>query len=338
MKSWCTVDRSFAGRGWFRLCGTAAGFAFVASAGSVSPALAQSVGEPPIAQALFEEARGLMTAGHYEEACSKFAESQRLDKASGTLLNLALCHEKLGKTATAWAEYNDVVATARVEGNSERHKIALERTRELEPKLCHLSVVSTPDVTAKGNFLMRVDGMPLGAAAWGVAIPVDPGSHVVEVTVAGKKPWSGNVDMRADGSSWVITVIAPEDDGAETALQDDAQVASNTAARRRLPYLIGGAGALFLGAGVFLGLHAKADWDERNRHCPGNVCDQLAVDAGNDAHKLALATDGAFAVGLVGIGLATYFAVTEPKKPASASSFGLSLAGDQIRLDYGGHF
>src|SRR5258707_389594 len=78
----------------------------------------------PMAQALFEEARALMNSHHVEEACLKFAESQRLDPASGTLLNLAVCHEKQGKTATAWSEYNDVVAAARRERNLERQRIA----------------------------------------------------------------------------------------------------------------------------------------------------------------------------------------------------------------------
>src|SRR4051794_13341253 len=48
------------------------------------PAVAQSHADPPIAQALFEQARALMAAHRYEEACSKFAESQRVDPASGT--------------------------------------------------------------------------------------------------------------------------------------------------------------------------------------------------------------------------------------------------------------
>src|SRR5258706_15511963 len=115
-------------------------------------------GDQPMAQALFEEARALMNSQHVEEACLKFAESQRLDPASGTLLNLAVCHEKQGRTATAWSEYNDVVAAARRERNQERERIASERIREVEPKLCHLSVVSGESGTERA-LVIKVDGV-----------------------------------------------------------------------------------------------------------------------------------------------------------------------------------
>src|SRR5262249_47502985 len=45
-----------------------------------SPALAQkSVGDKAAAEALFDQAKRLAATGRYEEACLKFAESQKLD-------------------------------------------------------------------------------------------------------------------------------------------------------------------------------------------------------------------------------------------------------------------
>jgi hypothetical protein len=306
--------------------------------GNARTAFAQATGESAIAQALFEQARVLMTDGHYEEACSKLAESQRLERASGTLLNLALCHEKVGKTATAWSEYNDVVAAARLEGNDERQRIATDRTRELEPRLCHLTLVSSPEVAALGNVTIRMDGVTLGLAAWGMPIPVDPGNHEVEVTVPGRKTWSQHVSLQRDGESSSLSVVAPQEEPLKSPAPSDADTRPGTDARKRIALAIGGGSILVLGAGTTFGLLAKSSWDERNGHCPADVCDDQAVSAAKRARVFALAADGAFSVGVVGIGLATYLALTSSKGTTSIAPFGISVASDRVQLAYGGHF
>ncbi|HEU4616168.1 MAG TPA: hypothetical protein VFS15_28920, partial [Kofleriaceae bacterium] len=48
---------------------------------------------------LFEEGRALAKQGKYEQACATFSRSLELERAPGTLLNLADCHEHLGHLA-----------------------------------------------------------------------------------------------------------------------------------------------------------------------------------------------------------------------------------------------
>src|SRR4051794_963949 len=96
-----------------------------------TPARAQQ-NDVAAAEALFRQAKALFAAGDYAAACPKFAESQRIDRATGTLLALAACHELQGKTATAWAEFGEVEAASHREGRADRERAAHEHAMRLE--------------------------------------------------------------------------------------------------------------------------------------------------------------------------------------------------------------
>ncbi|MDF2698209.1 MAG: hypothetical protein K0S65_6592, partial [Labilithrix sp.] len=99
-----------------------------------------SVSEQMLAQSLFDEARQLMDRGKYAEACPKLAESQRLDPGGGTLLNLAICHEKEGRFGTAYLEMKAASSQAGKDGRKDREKIANERLTALGPRVPRLAV------------------------------------------------------------------------------------------------------------------------------------------------------------------------------------------------------
>ncbi len=63
-------------------------------------------GDKALAESLFESGRQLMDEGKFAEACDKFQSSNDEDPSPGALINLAGCQEKLGKTASAWANSN----------------------------------------------------------------------------------------------------------------------------------------------------------------------------------------------------------------------------------------
>src|SRR3954466_12769231 len=76
-----------------------------------SAALAQPAGAQ--AEVLFRQGRDLLTAGKVAEACSAFEESEKLQPAVTTRLNLAGCREKLGELATAWGMFLDAARDTR---------------------------------------------------------------------------------------------------------------------------------------------------------------------------------------------------------------------------------
>ena len=107
----------------------------LAGAGMVFvPGTARAQSDAAIAEQLFRDGRALMEGGKTDEACEKFAASQRLAAGLGTQLNLALCREKQGKTATAWSLFCDVEAEASRRGDS-RASIAHDHEVALAPQL-----------------------------------------------------------------------------------------------------------------------------------------------------------------------------------------------------------
>ena len=115
-----------------------------AIAAAMTLAAAKVGAVPPAAEAMFREGRRLMAVGDIAQACAQFAGSYALEPASGTLLNLALCHEKEGKIATAWAEFRAAATLAREQDRRDRSAAAEERIAVLEPKLAYVTVVAPP--------------------------------------------------------------------------------------------------------------------------------------------------------------------------------------------------
>ena len=169
-------------------------FVSAASAATSGARVARANGaqEQQLAQALFDEARRLMDKKRYGEACPKLAESQRLDPGGGTLLNLAICHEKEGKLATARNDYDEALAVAVKDGRKDRQLIARERLVAVDKSVPRLSVV-VPLASDTEDLEVKLDGLVLHRAAWGVATPVDPGAHVLEASAPSRTPWTTSI-------------------------------------------------------------------------------------------------------------------------------------------------
>src|SRR5262245_59132112 len=114
---------------------TASIIACMVTLAATHPALAQSR-DAATAEALFRQGRAAMESKNFQEACPKFAESQKLDPAAGTLMNLATCEEKLGKLASAWQHWKEALDA--LPQKDDRVTFAKGRVDELEKKLPRL--------------------------------------------------------------------------------------------------------------------------------------------------------------------------------------------------------
>jgi hypothetical protein len=165
-----------------------------------APALRAEPDADAEATALFDEGRVLMREGRFSEACPKFEKSQRMNPHSGTLLNLAACHERVGKIGTAWVEFHQALTAARVDGKEDKARLAEERIAALEPRLPWLSVnVSRPPP----DTIVEVDGSVIARAAWGKEMPVDPGEHRLIVSAPGAVTVDRRISIPEGGRSTI---------------------------------------------------------------------------------------------------------------------------------------
>src|SRR5258705_7891007 len=187
----------------------------------------QAARDPAGAEKLFAEARKLLDAGKYAEACQRLADSQKLDPGVGTLLTLAQCYEKMGRTATAWATYHEAAAAARANGQADREKKAARAADTLEPNLPKLTV-TVPDSAVEKGVEVKRNGAPVPKSLWGVSEPVDPGEYVIEARATGRKPWSTRV--KAEPGRATAVILPPLDEPANQPAAASTAAAPSAAA------------------------------------------------------------------------------------------------------------
>jgi len=278
-----------------------------------SPSLADEASRLA-AEELFLQGRKLVEAGDLGAACPKLAESQRLDPAPGTLLNLAECYEATGKLASAWVRYKELYVYASQRGQTSRAERATAKIAELEPRLFYLTI--TVRAPAK-DLVVTKDGVALGRAAWGTRLPVDPGDHVVAASAPGRRPWT--TTLRVEGASQVVEVplLAPLPRVAE------ARAATSSPAVRTAGTVLVAIGAAATVSSLGFGLGAKLEDDKaRADECSASACTPAgaeridrAIQYGNVATGLAL---GAAVFVVAGVVL---YVVGAPRAPAMALRF-----------------
>ena len=300
---------------------------------------------PAAAQALFEEAQRGVAAGDFEQACPKFKASYELDPAGGTLLNLADCLEKQGRTASAWSAFKDALVVAQRDGRSERVEYAQQHIRALEAKLSYLTV-EVPASSSVGQLSVRVDGTPLAAAAWGTALPVDPGEHLLRAEAPGFEPLEQKLTIGGTGAREIFTLPALSSARSEAAAPAALEAPPAMAdAEPRHPartwaWITGGVGVAALGVGSYFGVKAFSDWDERNAACVGG-CTPAAKAAGDDASQAATIATVGVGAGVVLLGAATvlffYSSDADPRAEV-ASRFSFVPTDHGASVSWGGQF
>ncbi len=310
---------------------TATALILVAAALVVDRASAEpSATEKATAEALFDQAKELMKTGHEADACPKLAESQRLDPGVGTLLNLADCFERTGKTASAWATFREANALARVGGDARRELLARDRAARLEGQVPRL-VVNVPDLPG----LTVTDGTNvLAKATWGAPLPVDPGPHTIVARAPGYRDATVSVTV-ANGerksadipSLEKVEATPPPETPPEVSKEPPKVVADlppadakgRVGTRTYVTYGVAGTGLV---VGTIFGLTSLSKTSDIKGGCTGNVCPTSASGDIGSANTLAWVSDIGLGVGVVAAAVGTYFLFSDLSHSPAAPTTG----------------
>lgn len=255
--------------------------------------------DPAAAEVLFDQGRAAMDKKDFELACAKFAESQRLDPAAGTLMNLATCEEQRGLFASAWQHWQE--ALDQLAPGDDRTDFARSRVTALEPRVPYLTI--QVDASAPANTEVARDGVVLGKVSWNTALPVDPGQHVIVARAPGYEERRFTVSLaEAQRASIKVNV------GRELPQPPkDPASSPRGSSKAVLGYTFAGIGVVGLGTAVITGLMVSSRQNTVDEECSGNVCSPEGYDAAESGKTLLVVNAAAVVVGAAGIGAGAYF-------------------------------
>jgi hypothetical protein len=314
--------------------------------GPARAAAEPSATEKATAEALFQQGTELMQERRFATACEKFEGSQQLDPALGTMLRLADCYDRIGRSASAWALFREAASIARTRNEPERERIAVERANDLDKRLSKIEIrVDRKNATA--GLEIQLNGVNVPRATWDTPVPVDPGRQRVVASAPDKTSWSTTIDVPEGPGVRSIEVPAlmakPRVESTDTAQVAAARDSSSRGSTQRaLGYVTGGLGVVGFAVGGFFSYQAYSKKQDSLAQCrvdDPNACTPQGKEIRDDAKGLAntatLAFIGGGALLAGGLVLVLSAPSSEPRAPTRElkASADLTRGGAGIRLE-----
>jgi hypothetical protein len=284
---------------------------------------------PPQPQGTFGQAMTDMEAGRFEVACPAFKRSYQEDPRAATIFYLAKCYEKWGRLATAVAHYDDYLAKydqispSEQATEREREELASARQQALLKQIPTVVLRVPFDAPATTKVLRKaIDGGPSVKVDIGVALPIDPGEHILTTEVPGRPPALTKFQIKV-GEKKEVTVAIPKAEGTGFTKSDPVfskavkpiDLKVKTSKRRIAAYSLIGVGAAGIIGGTVTG---AVTWGQKDSIAKGclpaepKICNPSAVAAKETAELSGLLSTILFPIGGVALATGVVLYVTEP--------------------------
>lgn len=234
------------------------------------PALAADKAQTDRADRLFRAGREAMRRKDFANACANFYQSQALDPAAGTLLNLAECEAAQGRGHYVASWKHVQAALSQLSEDDERLTLARQISSRLERRLAKLRVVfSGSDYEQLG---LECDGVEVPSAQLGEPIIVESGHHVLVAKTSSDRRGKP-VELRvAAGESRGVVVPSPPVERARASAAPQAS-SSPGDTQRGVGYAGLVIGGVALGVATYFALHGNAIKGDADQLCSPSAVD-----------------------------------------------------------------
>jgi hypothetical protein len=276
-------------------------------------------------------------AGSYAAACPKFGEARRLrPDSSPALQGLAQCYEKLGKTASAWGKYRELVVDLKARGETERSEAAAQRADELAKILSTVTIApGSPDTP---GLIIRLDGEDVPRVMFGNKMNADPGAHTLEATAPAHEVWRTTISIGDRNDARVVQVPAlvavPV---ARDVVAPSTPPPSGWGTRRIAGVSVGGVGVAGVIVGAVTGALVGKKVADSKASCTADFssCRQPGYDLQHQARTLANVSDATFAIGGAAVITGVVLVATAPRAASASAKAGAwvtvgSVAGAEM--------
>ncbi|HEY3801919.1 MAG TPA: tetratricopeptide repeat protein [Kofleriaceae bacterium] len=296
------------------------------------------------AEVLFRQGRDLLKAGKVDEACAAFDESEKLDPAITTLINLAGCREKQGELATAWGLFLDAERQTRSASDAntrQLHDLAADRAHKLEPLVSKLAI-NVPQQSMVDGLEVSRNGERIDPTMWNRAMPIDGGTYTIDAKAPGSSTWSTKIAVGGQADTKTVDVpdlrSLPRDLSQQLPQQPQAVVvlpppATEPERSYTLPIAVGAGSLVVLGGALGLELWGEAKYNDAK-----NAVDPERNTLYDAANARRYAAEGVAVVGVLGAGAAVWLFVRDRGERHPARGVSIELvptgAGFLVRGSY----
>ena len=309
------------------------------------------------AEALFREGVRLLKAREVAKACEKLEGSERLEAKFSTEFNLALCRQRNGQTASAWAMFIKAADNAKRSGAPQDAKLAIDAQKHadaLEPKLVHLTI-RVPDNHEIDGLAVTRNETPVDPGTWNQPIPVDPGDYVIAAEAPDHKRWSESITIDAKDETIEVPKLArhkpaapPPEPTAEPSRPTSRppptpptpkHPAEPTRRYTTAAVTLAAVGVVSVGVATGFGLYSSNLETQSDAICPMVSCAKAtALDLNSRAQTAGWIANVGWSVGGLAIaGAATAWWLGRPSRDVAVSLVPI-VGGDRAGLALGGRF